>query len=67
MEKYTQFSSLELMLEQSGFSIESSEDFLSIPINDLDKVINEKTSFSSWEEMKITATKRLLQMKLSLG
>ncbi len=47
MEKYTQFSSLELMLEQSGFSIESSEDFLSIPINDLDKVINEKTSFSS--------------------
>ncbi len=43
IQSYTQFPSFELMLEASGFSVESAEDFIAIPETEWDQFISQKT------------------------
>lgn len=55
MLKYTQFSSIEDMLEQGGFSADSQEAFERIPQEQLDEFTAAHTNFASWAEMLQTA------------
>lgn len=58
LRKQTHFTSLaELLsaLEQSGFQIESQQDWENIPQADLDTFVAKHTRFSSWQEMFSTA------------
>ncbi|MBD2081395.1 hypothetical protein [Leptolyngbya sp. FACHB-17] len=66
IQSYTQFQSFELMLEASGFSVESAEDFLSIPEAEWNQFISQKTRFSNWQEMQKTAAAELMKKKLEL-
>ena len=67
MQSYTQFQSFELMLEASGFSVESAEDFLAIPETEWGQFVNQKTQFSNWQEMQETAAAELVKKKLGLS
>ncbi|MEA5466363.1 hypothetical protein [Leptothoe sp. PORK10 BA2] len=67
MQSYTQFQSLELMLEASGFSVESAEDFLAIPETEWDQFVSQTTQFSNWQEMQKTAAAELIKKKLGLS
>lgn len=67
IQNYTQFLSFELMLEASGFSVESAEDFLAIPETEWDQFISQKTQFSNWQEMQKTAAVELMKKKLGLN
>jgi len=51
MMKYTQFRTINEMVERSPFEIESEEDFRNIPDKEWDNYVKEKTSFQSWNEM----------------
>lgn len=65
--RYTDFQDLEDMedkLEESGFSVETDEDFDSIPEDKLDNFINEHTKFPNWEEMLGTASKKWIEKEL---
>jgi len=55
MKKYTQFNSIDEMVNKSPFKVESEEDFKKIPDKDWDVYVIEKTSFKSWGEMKSKA------------
>lgn len=48
MQSYTQFPSFELMLQISGFYVESTEDFLAIFEVEWEQFTNQKTQFSNW-------------------
>lgn len=52
MHRYTNFGSIEEMLEKSGFKVETMEDFAAIPDEEWDRYVNENTRFSSWDEMQ---------------
>lgn len=52
LRKYTDFASVEAMLEATGFAVESLEDLESIAGAEWDTFISSNTEFSSWEEMK---------------
>lgn len=65
MNQYTKFNSIYDLLNSSNYNVKSNEDFLSIPQGDLDKIISENTSFSSWDEMFIKASERYIESKLN--
>lgn len=64
MKKYTSFSSMEELLDKSGFDVKSTEDFKAIPADLLDKYIASNTKFKSWEEMLEKATSQYAMKKL---
>jgi len=66
IQSYTQFPSFELMLEASGFSVESAEDSLASPETEWDQFISQTTQFSNWQEMQKTAAAELMKKKLGL-
>lgn len=66
MNKYTDYSSFDEMLDASGFKIESNEDFDKIPIDKLNEFIKMHTRFPSWEEMIGTAAEEYFVYKLGL-
>ena len=51
MSRYTQFRTINEMVEKSPFKVESEEDFKNIPDKEWDNYVKEKTSFQSWDEM----------------
>jgi len=55
MHEYTEYPNLQVMLDDSGFSIHSPEDLDAIPDDQWDAFICESTSFSDWCEMLETA------------
>ena len=64
MKKYTSFSSMEELLDKSGFDVKSTEDFKAIPEDLFDKYISSNTKFKSWEEMLEKATSQYSIKKL---
>ena len=50
MRRYTDFSSIDEMIEASGFQVQSAEDFKRIPNDEWDVFIARRTRFSSWKE-----------------
>lgn len=67
MLRNTELPSIEAFMKESGFSIESDEDFSSIPEADWNDYIQERTRFSSWEEMKRVASEEWALRQLDLG
>ena len=55
MKNYTDFSSLGEMLEASGFTIESEQDFHSLPRAEWHAFIQGRTRFRSWSELQARA------------
>ncbi|MGM0411108.1 MAG: hypothetical protein ACQEQF_10150 [Bacillota bacterium] len=51
MKKHTNFNSIEEMLNDSPFTIESEEDFDAIPENELNQFVNKNSKFNTWEDM----------------
>ena len=51
MSKFTQFSSIDEMVNKSPFKVENEEDFRKIPDKEWDVYVREKTPFKSWDEM----------------
>lgn len=56
MKKNTKFSSLDEMLDKSPFTIETQQDFESIPDDLWDDFVRENSKFFNWEEMQQEAT-----------
>ena len=51
MLKYTHFRSFEDMLDHSGYSVKTPEDFKAIPDAPWDAFISANSTFASWHEM----------------
>lgn len=51
----TRFPDVETLFAESGFKIDTPEDFKAIPEEDWDRFIKAETTFSSWKEMLTTA------------
>ena len=64
MAKYTQFRTINEMVEKSPFKVESEEDFKNIPDKEWDNYVKEKTSFQSWDEMMSKAGQEYLGKKV---
>ena len=64
MTKYTQFRTINEMVEKSPFKVESEEDFKNIPDEEWDSYVKEKTSFQSWSEMMSKAGEEYLGKKV---
>ncbi len=65
MRLYTEYNNIEEFLEDSKWEIENQEDFESIPEDEFDKYVEEKTDFSSWEIMLQTAGKKYIEKEIS--
>ena len=55
LQSYSSFRNVNDMFANSGFFIETAEDFARIPQKDWDAFIRAKTSFSSWKELSQAA------------
>jgi hypothetical protein len=64
MIEYTDFTSIDAMLEASGFKVETDEDFAAIPDDEWDQFVARTARFASWEEMQQEASNRWVQKKL---
>lgn len=64
--KYTSFTSLEDMIQKSGFKLETQEDYDSIPEEEKNTFIASHSQFSSWQEMMETGSQEWIQRKLGL-
>lgn len=62
--RYTRFSNVDEMLDASGFSIESKDDFAAVPDDQWDVFIRSVSSFSDWQEMLSTAGQEWVAKKL---
>ncbi|MFT6789935.1 MAG: hypothetical protein ACJAVX_003320 [Pseudoalteromonas rhizosphaerae] len=61
------YSSLEEMIESSGFVVKTLEEFAAIPDNEWETFIVNNTSFESWESMQIRAHEELIHKRLMKG
>lgn len=64
MQKYTDFSSFDELLEKGGFVVNSQEDFEKIPDDVFDEHISKNTKFSTWGDMLDNATENYVAKKL---
>lgn len=63
---YTKFNSLQELMDNSGFKIESQDDFKSIPDDDWDKYIASVSKFRNWKEMLDSAMEQYAKSKMGL-
>ena len=61
------YTDLDNLFSESGFKIESKEDFEAIPDNDWEEFIVNNTSFYSWEEMQKSAMTAYVKKQLFKG
>lgn len=66
MKKNTKFNSINDFFKASPFDAETDEDFDAIDENELDKYVESKTKFRSWEEMLNAAIEEYTIGKLGL-
>lgn len=64
MRSYTDFVSMQQMLEESEFTIKCPEDFKAIPDDDWDRYVNKCTKFESWSDMLKAAAAEYTKKKL---
>lgn len=64
MQKYTQYSTFDELLEAGGFHVETQEDFEAIPDALFDAHIASVTKFNTWEEMLGQATEDYISKKM---
>jgi len=65
MNKYTQFNTIDEMVEKSPFKVESKQDFEKIPDDDWNIYVKETTSFQSWDEMMSKAGEEYLGKRVN--
>lgn len=56
IQKHSSFNSFDDLVEASGFTVESQEDFEAIPDDKWDDFISQKTNFNSWQDMMDSAS-----------
>lgn len=66
VQKNSHFDSLEKLVNASGYTVESQEDFEAIPDEEWDRFISENTSFDFWQEMIDSAGAFYAKNKLGL-
>lgn len=66
LQRYTRCSSFEQMLEQSGFKVETTEDFKAIPDDEWDVYVRSISTFPDWNEMQQKALEEWTTKKLGL-
>lgn len=66
MRRHTQFASFDALLQQSGFKVETTEDFARIPDDQWDQFIAAHTSFASWQAMQKAAVEEWTAKQLGL-
>lgn len=64
MRRHTQFGSLEEMLAESEWTVESVEDFEAIPDGPWDTYVQQTTRFRSWREMQESAGREWMRSKV---
>lgn len=62
--RHTDFGSMAELIDASGFSVESQEDFENIPDAEWDVFISERTRFENWEDMLQAAVDEYIEKKL---
>lgn len=55
MSQHTDASSFDELLQKSGLKIETPEDLLNIPEQEMDSLVAEHTKFPTWDAMQIKA------------
>ena len=60
MRQHTEFESLEQLLEESPWTIQSAADFETIPDEELDEFITTHSDFSDWGAMVESAVNRYI-------
>lgn len=63
----SQFSSLDELIDASGFKVESKEDFEAIPDKEWDDFIKKNTSYENWQEMQKAAGSEYAKEQLFKG
>lgn len=63
----TEFQSISQMLEESGFRVETPEDFADIPDEEWDTFVRSRTRFVSWEEMRAAGGNAWMSRQLRDG
>ncbi len=66
MARNTNFTSFDDLLAESGFKVETREDFANIPDGEWDAFIASTTRFANWEEMLQKAFEEYAQRKLAI-
>ncbi len=64
--KYTHFSSIDELLQASGFKVESRDDFKAIPDDKWDEYIHPISNFKGWQDMINKATEEWTARKLGI-
>jgi hypothetical protein len=62
--KHSKFNNAQELFDESGFTINSAEDFKTIPEADWDKYISSVSDFNSWQEMLQSATAEYVKIKM---
>lgn len=65
--KHTDFKTLEELFEESGYEVETEEDFNQIPEEDWDEFIANNTVFSNWEVMMKKAFQGWVKKQLDIN
>ena len=64
MKKYTDFSTIDEMFQESGFLIDSVDTFKEIQDDEWDNFIKNRTRFPNWDEMLGNAAKEWVARQL---
>jgi len=64
--EHTKFRDAQQLFDESGFEINSAEDFKAIPDADWDKYIAQISDFESWNEMLKAAMAMYVKRKMGL-
>ena len=62
----SRFSSFQEMLQASGFSVNSAEDFRAIPDEEWDAFVASNTSYPDWKSLRVAAGREWTKGKLGL-
>lgn len=64
MEKCSNFTSFDELLEAGGFEVKNQEDFIDIPDDVFDKHVADHTHFNTWQDMLDTAFQEYVTRRL---
>jgi len=66
MRRYTDFLTMDDMIKASGHEVKTAADFEAIPDDEWDNLVNERTRFKDWSEMKNKAAGEYAERRLNL-
>lgn len=66
MRQYTNFDSMDALIEAGGFKVDNADDFKAIPEQEWDDHISKTTRFGNWQEMMEQASTDWAKKQLGL-